>query len=221
MNPDRLLAWDRRRFLTGTGLGAAAFLTPGAFAEALQRTPRQTEGPFYPDKLPLDTDNDLIIIRDSLTPAVGEVTHFGGTVRDLKGEPLRNALVEIWQVDGKGVYIHSRASKEGQDEHFQGYGRFLTDAEGRYYFRTIKPVTYPGRTPHIHLAVSRRGKRLLTSQCYVAGEPRNARDFLYKRLNPQQQALVTLKFEPLPASEANELRARWDLVVGLTPEDEG
>lgn len=211
-------SWERRRFLTGLGLGSAAFLTPGAFAEALELTPRQTEGPFFPDKLPLDTDNDLLLINDSLTPAVGQVTHLSGTVRDIKGNPVRNALVEIWQVDGNGVYLHSRAPKEKQDKGFQGYGRFSTDSDGRYYFRTVKPVAYPGRTPHIHVAVSLGGQRTLTSQCYIAEERSNLRDGLYKRLDEAQQKLVTVGFHPLKDSPTQELAARWNLVVGLTPE---
>lgn len=221
MDSNSIEAWDRRRFLTKLGLGATAFLTPGAFAEHLQLTPRQAEGPFFPDKLPLDTDNDLLIINDSLTPAVGQVTHLSGTVRNLNGTPMRNALVEIWQVDGKGVYLHSGDRRKNQaDPNFQGYGRFSTDSKGNYYFRTIKPVPYPGRTPHIHVAVTQKGKRVLTSQCYLKGEASNAKDGLYKRLNEEQQKLVTLDFHPLPDSQTKELAVRWDLVIGLTPKDE-
>src|SRR5262245_23666991 len=95
---------DRRRFLVQLGLSAALFTVPGAFAEELVRTPEQTEGPFYPDHLPLDTDYDLIIVNDAATPAVGEVTHLSGRILDAKGDPIRNALVEIWQVDNNGVY---------------------------------------------------------------------------------------------------------------------
>ena len=92
----------RRAFLSTLGIGAAAFAAHGAFAEELTRTPSQTQGPFYPDKLPLDTDNDLLVINDAITPAVGEVTHLSGRILDAKGDPVRNALVEIWQVDGTG-----------------------------------------------------------------------------------------------------------------------
>ena len=84
----------RRRFLHLATLGSAAlFTSPGAFAEALVRTARQGEGPFYPDELPLDTDNDLIRLNDSLTPAVGEIAHLSGTLHDLKGHPMRNHVV--------------------------------------------------------------------------------------------------------------------------------
>src|SRR5690606_34690824 len=145
---------NRRRFLSTVAFGAAAFTTPGLFAEELMRTPPQTEGPFYPDKLPLDTDNDLLIINDQITPAVGEITHLSGRVLDAKGNPVRNAVVEIWQVDNNGVYLHSRdAARGGRDGNFQGFGRFLTGSTGEYYFRTIKPVPYTGRTPHIHFQI--------------------------------------------------------------------
>src|SRR5215218_4767002 len=90
---------NRRRFLSRLTLGAALFTMPGLFAEELVRTPAQTEGPFYPDHLPLDTDNDLLIVNDSLTPATGQITWLSGRILDGRGEPMRNALVEIWQCD--------------------------------------------------------------------------------------------------------------------------
>src|SRR6478736_4547837 len=151
---------SRRRFLGGMAAISTAFwTTPGAFAEELTRTPSQTEGPFYPDRLPLDTDNDLLVINDATTPAVGQVAHFSGRILDTRGTPVRNALVEIWQCDNNGAYLHTRSgNRERRDANFQGFGRFLTGSAGEYYFRTIKPVPYPGRTPHIHLQVKMRGR---------------------------------------------------------------
>src|SRR6516165_618496 len=132
----------RRHFLGGgLALGATALFTPGVFAEELARTPRLTEGPFYPDRLPLDTDNDLLLVNDSITPAVGEVTHLTGRVLGVSGEPIRNAVVEIWQVDNRGVYLHTADSGRRQrDKNFQGFGRCATGGKGEYRFRTIKPV---------------------------------------------------------------------------------
>ena len=101
---------SRRGFLGVLALGSAAFTSRGAFAEELERTPRVQEGPFYPTKLPLDTDNDLLIVNDSITPAVGEITHLTGRVLGVSGEPIPDAIVEIWQVDNKGVYINSADS---------------------------------------------------------------------------------------------------------------
>lgn len=195
---------------------------PGAFADELTRTPRQIEGPFYPDKLPLDTDNDLIVVNNGLTTAVGEITRLSGRLLDPNGDPLRNALVEIWQCDNNGIYIHSadRDRDGGKlDGNFQGFGRFLTGSTGEYYFRTIKPVPYPGRTPHIHVKIRRAGKELLTTQLYIKGHPQNQRDFIYRSIrDPKARDSVTLDFLPVEGSRIGELAAQGDIVVGFAPE---
>jgi protocatechuate 3,4-dioxygenase beta subunit len=213
---------SRRVFLSSLALGAAAFTTRGLFAEELARvqTPRQTEGPFYPNKLPLDTDNDLLIINDAITPAVGKVTHLSGRILDARGQPVRNALVEIWQVDNNGAYLHSGSSnRDKRDAHFQGFGRFLTGSSGEYYFRTIKPVPYPGRTPHIHFKIKKGSKELLTTQCYVKGDPGNERDGILRSIrDAKARASVLVDFAPVKNSRIGELAARFDIVLGVTPE---
>jgi protocatechuate 3,4-dioxygenase, beta subunit len=211
---------SRRNFLGALALGAGALATRGVFAEELVRTPPQTEGPFYPNKLPLDTDNDLLVVNDTIAPAVGEVTHLTGLILDAQGKPVRNALVEIWQVDNNGAYIHTRdPHHSSHDAHFQGFGRFLTGSTGEYYFRTIKPVPYTGRTRHIHFKIKRSGKELLTTQCYVKGEPANARDMIYRSIrDPKARESVTIDFSPLPGSRIGELAAQFNIVLGRTPE---
>lgn len=213
---------NRRVFLGALTLGTAAFTTRGLFADDLTRTPAQTEGPFYPNTLPLDTDNDLILVNDGITPAVGEITHLTGRILDSKGDPIKNAVVEIWQCDAKGVYLHTADSdgkKDQQDKNFQGFGRFLTDSKGEYYFRTIKPVAYPGRSPHIHYKIRHKGKDLLTTQCYVKGEKANNRDGVYRGIrDPKARESVTIDFAPIKESRAGELAARFDVVLGFTPE---
>lgn len=218
--PPSNLGIPRRRFLGGLGVGAALFSVPGAFARELVRTPPQTEGPFYPDKLPLDTDNDLLVINDAITPGVGQITWLSGRVLDSRGRPVRNALVEIWQADGNGVYLHSKSgNSEKRDSHFQGFGRFLTGSSGEYLFRTIKPVPYPGRTPHIHFAIKPRGQEKLITQCYIQGEPANEKDGVLKGIkDPQARKAVLVPFVPLKGSRIGELSARFDIVLGLTPE---
>jgi protocatechuate 3,4-dioxygenase beta subunit len=193
---------------------------PGEFAEALTRTPTQTEGPFYPRNLPLDTDNDLLIVNDNITSAVGEVTHLSGRILDSSGQPLRNALVEIWQVDNHGVYLHEGSDNhENRDKNFQGFGRFLTGTTGEYYFRTIKPVKYPGRTPHIHFAVKIKGREKWTTQCYIRGESQNERDGVYRGIrDDKQKESVTVDFAAIPNSKIGELAAKFDIVMGFTPE---
>ncbi|MFN7139785.1 MAG: intradiol ring-cleavage dioxygenase [Limisphaerales bacterium] len=211
---------NRRQFVGKVGLCGLFAILPGAFAEALTRTPRQTEGPFYPDKLPLDTDNDLLIINESATPALGEITWLSGRILDSRGEPIRNATVEIWQVDHNGVYLHSgSAASTNRDRHFQGFGRFLTGTTGEYLFRTIKPVPYPGRTPHIHFAVKVKGKEKFTTQCYVEGEPQNERDGILRSIrDPKARKSVIVPFAPIKNSAIGELSARFDIVLGFTPE---
>ena len=219
---------SRRGFLSGLALGGGAlatsslfYNTPGAFAEELLKTPQQGEGPFYPDKLPLDTDNDLIVINEKITPAVGKITHLSGRVLDVKGKPVQGAVVEIWQSDTNGSYIHTKGRKAKVDGNFQGFGRFLTGRKGEYYFRTIQPVRYSGRTPHIHFLVRKGKDRLLTSEFYIKGEKRNAKDPVFSRIKGKKaQELVLVKFRPMKGSKTGELVAKADIIVGLTPEAE-
>lgn len=223
MNKDNLLC-ARRHFLSSIvigAVGAAALGTPGIFADQLVRTPRQTEGPFYPNKMPLDTDNDLLIINDSISPAVGKVTYLSGRILNQRGEPIRGAVVEIWQVDNNAAYLHSgSANRDKRDANFQGFGRFLTGSTGEYAFRTIKPVPYPGRTaPHIHFAVKLKGQDKFTTQCYIKGHPGNERDGILRGIrDPNAQDSIIVDFTPIKESRIGELAARFDIVLGLTPE---
>jgi protocatechuate 3,4-dioxygenase beta subunit len=215
--------FTRRHFISSIAagsMGTAAFFVPGVFADHLIRTPRQTEGPFYPNNMPLDTDNDLLVINDSITPAVGAVTYLSGRILDSRGEPVRGALVEIWQVDNNGAYIHTGSvNRDRRDGNFQGFGRFLTGSTGEYLFRTIKPVPYPGRTPHIHYAVKLKGQDKFTTQCYIKGEPMNERDFVLKAIrDPKARESLIVGFNPIKGSRGGELAARFDIVLGFTRE---
>ena len=219
-------SWDammnRRGALRGgLTLGALALFAPGVFAEQLSKTPPLTEGPFYPDKLPLDTDNDLLIVNDGITPAVGEITHLTGRVLNLSGEPAPGLVVEIWQVDNKGVYIHSADSgRRERDGHFQGFGRCAVNRKGEYYFRTIKPVIYPGRCPHIHVKVKKGDRELLTTQLFIKDHPQNGRDGIYRAIrDANDRKLVSIDFTPIKESKLNELAAQFDIVLGATPSD--
>jgi protocatechuate 3,4-dioxygenase, beta subunit len=212
----------RRRFLRGLGLAAGFFTIPGLFAEELMRkTPWITAGPLYPDKLPLDTDNDLIIVNDSVTPAVGQITHLSGRILDARGEPINDALVEIWQVDNTATYLEERSSKPAgsYDANFQGLGRFLTGSNGQYYFRTIKPVPYPTRSaPHIHFAIRRKGLDPWTTQLFIKGDPGNQRDGVYQAIgDAMAREAVTVDFAPVEGSRIGELAAKFDIILGFTP----
>jgi protocatechuate 3,4-dioxygenase, beta subunit len=214
------LIFTRRNFLSSAAIGAAALWTPGVFAQSLTQTPKQTEGPFYPNKMPLDTDNDLLIVNDAITPAVGDITYVSGRILDKNGNPIRGALVEIWQVDNKAAYIHTAdKNNPNRDTNFQGFGRFVTGSTGEYLFRTIKPVPYPGRTPHIHYAVKIKGQEKFVTQCYIKGHPGNAKDGVLKGIkDPKALQSVMVDFAPMKNARHGELAAKFDIVLGFTPE---
>ena len=151
---------------------------------------------------------------------MGTITHLGGRILDARGEPIRNALVEIWQVDNNGAYLHSGSTnRDKRDANFQGFGRFLTASSGEYYFRTIKPIAYPGRTPHIHFAVKVKGQKDFTTQCYIKGEPGNDRDFVLKDVKDlKARESLIVDFAPVPKSRIGEVSALFTIVLGYTPE---
>jgi protocatechuate 3,4-dioxygenase beta subunit len=215
MIPTRI---SRRRLLAGLGGGSLLLASPGLFAELLL-TPTQTLGPFYPDQLPLDQDNDLLLVGEQSTQASGTLVQLHGQILDARGKPLKDALVEIWQVDANGIYLHSRGGDRARrDANFQGYGRFETASDGRYRFRTIRPVPYPGRTPHIHFAVTLPGQPRFVSQCYIRGEPLNQRDGVLNSIrDPRLRERLIVPFVPVAGTRAGEQVARFDIVLGVTP----
>jgi protocatechuate 3,4-dioxygenase beta subunit len=166
----------------------------------------------------------LLVINENITPGIGEITHLTGKILDAKGNPVKNAVVEIWQCDANGVYLHTKDSepkKNTQDKNFQGFGRFVTGSTGEYYFRTIKPVPYPGRTPHIHFKIKKGRKELLVTQMYVKSEAeRNQKDFIYTAVkDAKQKENITVDFEKVRGSKIGELQANFVIVLGTTPEE--
>lgn len=205
---------SRRAALLGAGIALMPCLP--SFAAGLVPTPAQTEGPFYPSGFPADMDNDLVQVRGQAAQALGQVLHLQGRVIDLDGAVRSGAMIEIWQCDAQGLYDHPRQTgRERRDAAFQGYGRMLVDAEGRYSFRTLKPVAYPGRTPHIHLKVATSNGRMLTSQFYVAGDPQNERDGVFRRAirSPGQRERIEMKLEPASGLEPGALATTMDVVI--------
>jgi protocatechuate 3,4-dioxygenase beta subunit len=206
MNPEP----DRRTLILGL---AAALLAPAALAAPLRATPSQTSGPFYPPELPLDDDADLTRVRGASGVAKGRITDLTGRLLDLDGRPISGVRVEIWQCDASGRYHHPDDRGPAPDPNFQGLGHSVTDAAGRYRFRTIRPVPYPGRTPHIHYAVFLPGQPPFTTQLYIAGEPLNERDFLFRAVPPEQRRLLQAEFKAAKGGRA-EFAADFDLVMG-------
>ncbi len=207
-HPERVARLPRRT--VAAALIAAPALWLGARAQptpARVATPSQTEGPFYPVRLPKDADHDLLR-NGTLNYRGGQPTWVDGAVTDLDGKPLRGAQVEIWQCDENGHYHHP-GDGDRADAAFQGFGRVAVGADGRYRFRTIRPVAYSGRTPHIHVKVKLGARELLTTQLYVAGDPGNERDGLWRRLSPAAREAVTVAFERGP----DGLQAHFPIAV--------
>jgi protocatechuate 3,4-dioxygenase beta subunit len=188
-----------------------------AFAAEMAATPAQTEGPFYPVAFPADSDNDLVQVRGQAARAMGTILHLQGRVLDASGKPLSGALVEIWQCDAQGLYDHpGQPGRERRDSAFQGYGKMLTDAGSAYSFRTLKPVAYPGRTPHIHLKVATADGRRLTTQFYLAGDPQNERDFVYRGAlrDAKSRERIEMRLEPANGLESGAFATTMDVVIG-------
>jgi protocatechuate 3,4-dioxygenase beta subunit len=209
----------RRKMVLGLVAAAAGASLPStaglAQTASLLPTPRQTAGPFYPLDWSGDVDADLIRVAGEAARAQGVVTHLRGRVLDARGTPVPGAVVEIWQCDAFGHYRHSRDQQDGRDPGFQGRGRLTTGPDGTYAFRTIRPVPYPGRTPHIHTVVAAPGREPLVTQFYVEGEPLNERDVLFNGLrDARQREAVLLRLEPADRIEAGALLAGRDIVLG-------
>lgn len=200
----------RRRAVSLAAFVAAPALLLGVRAQTPARplTPAQTEGPFYPVKLPADTDFDLLRNGSSAAYRSGQAAWVEGVVSDPAGWPVSGAVVEIWQCDESGHYHHPGDGGRA-DPAFQGFGRVQVAADGRYRFRTIRPARYGGRTPHIHFKVRLGQRELLTTQLYVRGEPGNERDGLWRRLDAPSRELLTVPFSP----GVDGLRASFPIVV--------
>lgn len=179
-------------------LAAPALLTaPSALAAIV--TPRQTEGPFYPRTTPEDSDADLTQYGDRAPE--GEVIEMVGQVFDLGRTPIAGAMVEIWHCDTAGIYPHVGRNNGGlADPNFQGFGAVVTETDGAYRFRTIRPGVYPGRVRHIHVKVRRTGAPTLTTQMYFPEEEGNAEDFLLTRVGNSESkaALIARRVDGPP-----------------------
>lgn len=207
----------RRRVLSGASAIAIGTAISGAQAQSRVATPPATEGPFYPVDWQGDVDNDLVVVRGAAARAQGQIVHVGGRVLSPDGQPLGGSTVEIWQSDSHGIYRHPSDERGGRrrDAGFQGRGRTVTDPSGRYSFRTLRPVAYANRTPHIHYRIVTADGRILVTQMYVEGEPLNARDFLLGAIrDPQQRAAVLVRFVPADGVEPGAQAATFDIVIG-------
>lgn len=200
---------SRRRLIGCLGVAALAPLLPTpALGQGRSPTPPMTEGPFYPRSFPEDSDADLTRVTGRNGRAQGTPLEVSGRIVDRTGRAVAGARMEIWQCDALGQYHHVGEPESSVDPYFQGFGAVIADADGRYRFQTIKPVPYPGRTPHIHFTVAQGERRRLTSQMFVEADPGNERDGLYRHLGREAQ-LVTMRLAQAGAT----LRGQLDIVL--------
>ena len=201
---------DRRTFFTLFG----TLIIPGISSGSLTRTPWQGEGPFYPDQIPEDTDNDLVKNGENSVEAGGKILILKGILVNLDSQPVNGVSIEIWQTDNNGVYLHSGSfASDIMDKQFQGFGRTKTDRNGQFLFRTIVPTEYPGRTPHIHMKLWSEGQNVLTTQLYIHNHPQNEKDFLFQRMSLTEQRINSMKLIPATGKKTAELRTFVKIVV--------
>jgi len=217
-----------RRELLGASMALplVALAAPAdAAAKTCKLTPRQSSGPFYPVHDQADKDVDLTRLVGHDDPAAGDVIRVQGRVLDETCKPVAGALVDLWQADSNGRYSHpADPNPARRDPNFQGWGQAVTDTDGRYSFRTIKPAAYPlefldgrpderlgYRAPHIHFRVSRRGFRELSTQMYFAGESLNAADILLRAVPEADRSRLVII--PVKAGPQDPPLFRFDLTI--------
>ena len=223
---------DRRRFFKSMAAVSAGFTLSGYLAEALTATPGTTQGPYYPlaDDIALDKDNDLVQLGDNLTAAAGIVTYVTGRVLDTSGNPIKNALVELWHADREGDYQYSTGVGRNPacDANFAGFGQFLTGSSGAFKFRTIKAGLYTGRTRHYHWGITIPGRttRFTTQTGWneiaynlngTQWTTQNSNDNVFATVPAAQRASMLLDFTALPGTTTGEVQSTWDFVSGFTP----
>lgn len=209
-----------RRTLLVAGALAAALPFPALATSRRILTP-MTDGPFYPARAWrerwTDWDADLTRVEREGRVLVAQGEHLGleGAVVDTAGRLVDGAEVEIWQCDAKAAYRHPGVPAEAGrfDPGFQGFGATTSGPRGGYRFRTIKPVPYPGRTPHIHVKLRHASFGELTSQLFLAGDPGNERDFLWRRVPDEDRPGLAMTLQPAAAGSGLAWQVRHALVV--------
>lgn len=212
---------SRRRFVgMASGVAGACIVAfpQLSFAQepALRETADLITGPFYPLGKPADRDADLTWVRGHRSRAKGQVIRLSGRVMDIKGQPVPNALIEVWQANALGRYSHPSDPniRMPLDPDFQGYARLQTDHAGRYSMTTIKPGAYPTprgdmRAPHIHFLVDGRKDRKVT-QLFFPDEPLNDQDRHLRSVRRPETLIAQIDDRG-----GSELVARWDIVLTL------
>lgn len=191
-------------------LSSVAHAQTASSGAKLKATPQDALGPYYPPRWTGEVDADLLTLGGK-NYLQGVPLALTGRVLSVDGGALAGATVEIWQTDATGKYRHPDDDGEGPAQRgFQGFGRTTTQSDGQYRFRTIKPVLYSGRPPHVHFKVVAPGYRELVTQLYFAGE--NTERGNWFGFSKERDRLTVV---PVTVNDGNRsgLSARFDLVL--------
>jgi protocatechuate 3,4-dioxygenase, beta subunit len=190
--------FKRRKLIVTTGI----ILFTGPSTAYSLRTPWQSAGPFYPDVKPYYIDNNLVNIGLNGIDADGKKLDIQGNISNSSGKPIEDMQIEIWQTDNNGVYINSNAPNQSKrDPNFQGFGKSVSNLKGDFEFKTILPVAYFGRPPHIHLLVKNKDQIKLVTQFYFENHPLNESDFLFRKMNLNEKKSNTLSLYKYSSKE--------------------
>jgi protocatechuate 3,4-dioxygenase beta subunit len=191
-------------------------------ANRLHRIPEIARDPFTPcppTMVMRPGEDDLTRLGPGRPHAVGEPVLIAGRILDEELKPVRRTLVEVWNANTFGRYSHvvdERNAGAPLDPNFYGFGRLLTDDDGGYKVRTIRPGAYIARNdigwwrpPHVHFSVVGCGIRLVT-QMYFPGESLNENDFIYQAVPDDERERVIAR--PV-SSDVGEHAFRFDIVI--------
>ena len=205
INGGQLMNFDRRKFIKNIGIGTiAGFISETIMASRSCKrfvTPRQPEGPFYPEEIPSDMNADLTMVNGHEKPAMGTPIMVKGIIKDQYCRPIENAVIEIWQACHTGRYNHSSDTSDSKmDPHFQYYALMRSNSKGEYSYKTIIPGAYQAnrnwiRPPHIHYKVSSRGYEELITQLYFKGENLNKDDQILRELSKDDRNKIVVEFK--------------------------
>jgi protocatechuate 3,4-dioxygenase beta subunit len=207
---------SRRQFAQSAIASAGLFVAGPAWAQERQpvlgTTAESPMGPFYPLRPPAENDADLTRLSGHANRARGTVIELTGRVRDLRGNPIAGARMELWQANAAGRYSHELDPATAPlDPDFQSYARLTTGPDGAYRIVTIKPGGYDSpvghRTPHLHFDLRGRTHRSIAQMYFPEEAEGNARDTLYRALGEEAGTSLAIR------DAADPGKYRWDVVL--------
>jgi protocatechuate 3,4-dioxygenase, beta subunit len=210
------------------GYRATQWRAPSRPLASIPEELHSLEGPVFGDDAVERSDSDLT--QQHAGEPLGERIIVHGRVLGDDGRPIRSALIEVWQANAAGRYLHDVDRHPAPlDPNFSGAGRVLTDSEGRYRLTTIKPGAYPWRNhpnawrpAHIHFSIfGRMLTQRLVTQMYFPGDPLFEYDPIFNSVrDPKSRELLIGRFDLATTEPEWALAYEWNIVLQRTPVEE-